>query len=320
LDWRSEETSVGSRFVSASASNTMTSTDFAHVMTAGLQGSSDIVDVLTNLGVTVSNPTAIRKGDLAEKLFIGLEAGYSRPGQGDWRCVYDHLGGTAPQDGVVGTLPPYSRSSSMSWLRIDNSNGSQGMNLRYKSANVKDAARELARLYYNCRMNIGTNPCFANEDDESARGSNQNFNLNVTSDPSNPLGKGQTLNYGPAYNALTDTYDGRNLQVSVGNTKDTWTFQLTPPRGQNWVAGQVYNTAGGARDNLAELNVYRNGVQCSRPVGTMRMNAIAFSGTTLTALNVDFGKGNTYTDGTPFSGVTCSGAAGALGGQLRFLG
>jgi hypothetical protein len=283
-------------------------------MTNAFQSQGDIVQVLTSLGVNVTNPDAVKKGDLAERLFLGLEAGFSRPGQGDWRCVYDHLGGSAPADGVVGTLPPFSRSSSMSWLSAVNADGSQAMNLRYRSANMKDAARELARLYYNCRIAAptapGTGACFTNENDETPRPSNQNFSFSFMSQAGNAVGKGQSLTYTPASGKLSSNYDGRNLAVSVTNTatNDTWVLQMTPPRGVDWINGKTYDIESGARNNVAAFNLTRGGVQCSRPFGQITMNNIAFSGNTLTAISMDF------------SNVTCQGSSATVGGQLRYIG
>jgi hypothetical protein len=311
LDWHSEQTSSSDRFVSASAANTLTSTDFASTMTNAYQGQGDIVQVLTNLGVTVTNPDAVRKGDLAERLFLGLEAGFSRPGQGDWRCVYDHLGGSAPADGVVGTLPPFSRSSSMSWLSVVNGDGSQAMNLRYRSANIRDAARELAQLYYDCRTATSATvaqKCFANVNDETPRPSNQNFTFSFMSQAGNVVGKGQSITYTPAESKLSAGYDGRNVVVTVGSKVDTWNLQMTPPRSADWVNGKTYDIESGARNLVAAFNLTRNGVACSRPFGQITMNNIAFSGSTLTAISMDFNN------------VTCQGSSATIGGQLRYIG
>jgi hypothetical protein len=197
----------------------------------------------------------------------------------------------------------------MSWLSVVDADGTQAMNLRYRSANVKDAARELARLYYNCRTAApGSAACFANENYDTVRPSNQNFSFSFVSQPGNAVGKGQSLTYTPVDGKLSAGYDGRNLSVSVGKATDMWTIQMTPPRGADWINGKTYDIESGARNNVAALNLTRGGVSCSRPFGQMTMNNIAFSSNTLTAISMDFNN------------VTCQGSPAIVGGQLRYIG
>jgi hypothetical protein len=134
----------------------------------------------------------------------------------------------------------------MSWLSVVNADGSLAMNLRYRSSKVKDAARELAQLYYNCRIApaptvAGSGPCFANANDDSDWPSTQNFSYSFMSQAGNAVGKGQSLTYTPADSKLSSGYDGRNLVVTVGTKTDQWTLQMTPPRGVDWVNGKTYD-------------------------------------------------------------------------------
>jgi hypothetical protein len=290
------------RFVGAAAGNTLTSSDFAGTMGSALQQPKDIVAALAEVGVTVApaDVAAMHKGDLAEHLFLSLEAAFGRPGQGDYRCVYATPGGPPPPPGTP--LPPNTRSSSMSWLRVDNSDGSVAMNLRYRSLNNKDAVRELAQMYYACRMGRGS--CLANNEDLTP--SYQNFSYSFTSTAGNKLGKGQSLSYAWPDSTLSGVSTGRTLVLIVRNKADQWTMQLTPPRNANWVNGATYPTEGGARSGVAALNISRNGVMCSRPFGSLKINKVVFKGTGLASLSADF------------SSLICQGSSSTLAGHVRY--
>jgi hypothetical protein len=302
------------RFIGAAAGNTLSSTDMAPTMAGALQSPpKDIVTALAEVGVTVApqDVAAMHKGDLAERLFLSLEAAFGRPGQGDLRCLYNIPEVTSPP---TGPLPWNTRSSSTAYLRVDNADGTTAMNLRYRSINNRDAVRSLAQMYYDCRM--GRASCTASVDDTSAAWTNQNFSYSVSSQSGNVLGAAKPLAYASPLSGLTSAYDGRNLTLTInkyGNdgqpALDSWTLQMTPPRGVNWVNGTTYHVEGGARTNVAAFNVTHNGVQCSRPFGTLKMNSVAFSSfSTVTAISADF------------SNVTCQGMSGTLAGQVRFFG
>jgi len=81
----------------------------------------------------------VRKGDLAERLFLTFAAG-DAPGEGDRRCTSTH------------------RSANLGWIRVDNKDGTTPINLRYSNKNG-NALTALAYMYYGCR--IGATSCTA---------------------------------------------------------------------------------------------------------------------------------------------------------------
>lgn len=283
------------RFVGAAAGNTLTSVDFASVMAGELQAPRDVVGVLAELGVTVApaDVVSMRKGDLAERLFVSLAAGFARPGQGDTRCVNP--------TGVGGT----SRSSSMSWLRVDNPDGTVAMNLRYRSLHNEDAVRELARMYYDCRM--GRLSCTADVEDLSPRPTQQHLRFAFQSEPGNPVGRGESRVYSGSDSTASTSYDGRNLQLFVQQRGEAWTIEMTPPREQRFTSGSAYAIEGGARNNVGALKLTRNGAKCSRPTGHLTIDDVAFNGSALARLDAHFDD------------VKCDGEPGLVDGQIEYV-
>jgi hypothetical protein len=153
---------------------------FVDRMRDSFTAQTDIVTVFQHvLGDKISDSDAatLRNGDpalwgLSDKLFLTLAAGFARDANGnlhgDMRCV----------TGPLST--PFPRSSSRSWLRVDNPNETLDangypvnppINIKVRSLHNVDGFVQLARMYKACRL--GTGPCTgtdANFDDASAAG------------------------------------------------------------------------------------------------------------------------------------------------------
>jgi hypothetical protein len=103
----------------------------------------DVVAVLSRVlhkSISPGEATMLRKGDLAERLFLSLASGFSDRKQGDTRCT---AGG---------------RSSNTGWIRVDAKDGTTPMNLMFRNAG-QDALPALAQMFFDCRTLNG--PCVA---------------------------------------------------------------------------------------------------------------------------------------------------------------
>jgi hypothetical protein len=125
-----------------------------------------------------------------------------------------------------------------------------------------------------------------------------------SSDASNPIGLGQAGTYWASAADFAGTYDGRNMEATVTTGSDTWTIDMTPPRGASFLPNTSYATEGSAHNNVGVLKVTRNGVTCSQPTGHLNIQTVSFSGSSVASLGATFD-------------LKCDGALGVLNGELH---
>lgn len=127
--------SPDSRFQAALGGNTLTSTGVVTAMKQQWLSQTPIVAQLERLLGTDIPPAVeakLKKGDLAERLFMAITAGGSNGG-GDNRCT------------------PTGKSSDVSYLRVDEPTGRPSINLKWRSTTGGDALKALAQRYLACR-------------------------------------------------------------------------------------------------------------------------------------------------------------------------
>ena len=134
------------RFKGVAAGNTLSRDTIVPDMASALSTPPDVVAELEKLmgrDIPESEEAELRKGDLAERLFLGLASGFDDPAnaeqlaEGDVRCVNGATFGNT--------------SSGVAWVRVDGGDGT-AFNLGFASVDKHDAVKELAEMYYDCRL------------------------------------------------------------------------------------------------------------------------------------------------------------------------
>lgn len=79
------------------------------------------------------------------------------------------------------------------------------------------------------------------------------------------------------------------LGFQVSGLGDVWDGVFSPPTGRHFVFGKTYPTAGRTPDAThAGLDVSADSSGCETPVGTLRVDQLAVTGSTVTALSITF--------------------------------
>jgi hypothetical protein len=118
------------------------------------------------------------------------------------------------------------------------------------------------------------------------------------------LTSGNSTVYAADNSTMTATYDGRSMHVTVTSQYDSWTIDMTPPRGADFLSGTSYPTEGSSRNNVGTLKASYRGFTCSNPTGHLTIASVAISGSVVTNLNAGFD-------------LSCSNYTGAVHGALE---
>jgi len=129
------------------------------------------------------------------------------------------------------------------------------------------------------------------------------------SEQGDTIGGGSTQEFDPSNATITGSATGHELDImaSGGNSGNTFSFDIAPPRGAVFAAGEYLNVQQTPvrRGSHPGLDITSINETCSSDTGSFEVRAITYAGTTLRSIDLLYEQ-------------HCNGAVGALFGEIRF--
>jgi hypothetical protein len=96
-----------------------------------------------------------------------------------------------------------------------------------------------------------------------------------TSDAGDYIGQGRHQTHQGATSTFSLRAYGDGVQYDVSGKREYWTALLTPPDGEQFVAGRTYQAQGSQGPSVAGLDVFGNGRGCNTATGELTVTRLA---------------------------------------------